>query len=104
MCAKDLPSPARAEMEAKLASYTWCDSDHGLVFEALQRLRGVGTTTSSQLRHELPAQTTRMGFPDLDWEIYLGQNTTEQRDIRNLVDELLAMGNPVCGEGAVENQ
>jgi hypothetical protein len=90
MCAEDLASPARAEIEAKLASYTWCDSDHGLVFEALHRLRRGGTTSTSQLRRELPAQATRMGFPDVDWENYLGQNATDQRDIRNLVDELLA--------------
>jgi hypothetical protein len=31
-----------------------------------------------------------MGFPDVSWENYLGQNTTDQRDLRNLVDELLA--------------
>jgi hypothetical protein len=31
-----------------------------------------------------------MGFPDVNWENYLGKNTTDQRDLRNLVDELLA--------------
>jgi hypothetical protein len=78
-------------METKLGAYTWSDSDNGLVFEALHRLRSAGTPTTAQLRPELAAQATRMGFPDVNWENYLGQNTTDQRDLRHLVDELLAM-------------
>lgn len=90
LCAEEIPSPLRAEIETKLGAYTWSDSDNCLVFEALHRLRSASTPTPSQLRHELAAQATRMGFPDVNWENYLGQNTTDQQDLRNLVDELLA--------------
>jgi hypothetical protein len=61
-----------------------------VVFEALGRLRDASALTPSELREQLPAQATRMGFPDVSWDNYFGQNRSEQRNVRDLVDELLA--------------
>lgn len=90
LCAGAISSSDVIEIKSRLAAYAWRDSDHRVVFEALCRLRDVGELTPSDLREQLPAQATRMGFPDVNWNNYFGRNESEQRDIRDLVNELLA--------------
>jgi hypothetical protein len=58
----------------ELHGYTWQRIEHGLVFGAIQQIADRGPKL---LREELPAQATRMGFPDIDWTAYFppeGQN------------------------------
>jgi hypothetical protein len=89
-CSEDLLEPAAAAIKKKLGSYTWCDSDNRIVFEAVCRLGSLTPLTASQLRQQLPAQATRMGFPDVNWENYLGHDSPDRKDIRDLLEELLA--------------
>jgi hypothetical protein len=58
------------------------------VFESLARL--ASGLTPAELREQLPAQATRMGFPDMSWENYLGHSETSERDIHEMVEQLLA--------------
>ena len=87
LCAGNISSSELLETQSKLAGYAWRDSDNRVVFETLCRVRNANTLTPSEL---LPAHATRTGFPDLNWENYLGHVASNQRDIRELVDELLA--------------
>jgi hypothetical protein len=94
-----------AELTAKLIRYAWKEQDNRVVFDCLKRLTSAKNIMPSQLREQLPAQATRMGFPDVKWENYIGQEradqetadqetadqeTADQPDIRNLVEQLLA--------------
>jgi hypothetical protein len=90
LCGGAISSSDALKITSRLAGYAWHDSDNRVVFETLCRLRDASALTPSDLREQLPAQATRMGFPDVNWENYFGQNGGEQRDVRDLVDELLA--------------
>lgn len=48
-----------------LTRYSWAAPDHRIIFEALVRLSSVPSGT---LRDRLPAEATRMGFPDVAWD------------------------------------
>ncbi|MGH9770601.1 MAG: hypothetical protein ACRD4Q_02710 [Candidatus Acidiferrales bacterium] len=69
-----------------LAVHTWQDQEHRVVYEALQRLR---THDPEFLRERLPAQATRMGFPDVDWHTYFAPADVSV-DIEQLIRELAA--------------
>jgi hypothetical protein len=70
-------------MEA-LQGYSWRYYEHRVVFGALER---VSTRGSLSLREQLPAQAVRMGFPDVDWELYF-DCVGAPRDLEKLVREL----------------
>jgi hypothetical protein len=89
-CAGNISSSEAIEIRSRLAGYAWRDSDSRVVFEAFCRLRDASALTTTELQEQLPAQATRMGFPDVSWEKYFGQDRSEQRGVRDLVDELLA--------------
>jgi hypothetical protein len=55
-------------IDRKLAGYSWREADHAVVYEAIVRAR---SRDPEHWREQLAAQTTRMGFPDLDWESLL---------------------------------
>jgi hypothetical protein len=79
-------SAARANILAQLRPHHWQDSEHRVVFEALTALPGRDAT---ELREQLPAQATRMGFPDVNWENYFA-SAADDFAIETLVAELLA--------------
>jgi hypothetical protein len=79
-------SAARAIILARLRPHLWQDSEHRVVFEALTALPGRDAT---ELREQLPAQATRMGFPDVNWENYFASVAADSA-IESLVAELLA--------------
>jgi hypothetical protein len=78
-------SSARAAILAKLRAHKWRDPEHRVVFEALTLLQGRNAT---ELREQLPAQATRMGFPDVNWEQYFTASADDAA-IAALVEELL---------------
>lgn len=57
------------EIDRKLAGYAWREPDHAVVYEAIVRAR---SRDPDHWREQLAAQTTRMGFPDLDWGSLVG--------------------------------
>jgi hypothetical protein len=68
-----------------LRAHPWQDPEHRVVFEALTLLPG---RQSSDLREQLPAQATRMGFPDVSWDRYFAPSN-DHAAIEALVAELL---------------
>ena len=71
----------------ELSNHIWQDAEHRVVFEAIQRL---SSSDPKLLREQLPAQTTRMGFPDVSWENYFSPAPQNEKDFEALVHELLA--------------
>jgi hypothetical protein len=67
LCRATLTRAAWARISRALRGYAWRDVEHGLVYAAIERL---GPRDPQTLREQLPAQATRMGFPDIDWQIY----------------------------------
>jgi hypothetical protein len=103
LCRHGVHSPARADLDAEsqassvsgLLSHNWQDPEHRIVFEALARLPGRDV---AELQRQLPAQATRMGFPDVCWETYFAaraprdaQSADARRaDLETLIAQLLA--------------
>ena len=77
----------RAAILEKLRAHPWQNPEHRVVFEALTRLPG---RPSTELREQLPAQATRMGFPDVNWQKYFTA-TADDSALETLVAELLAI-------------
>jgi hypothetical protein len=75
----------RATILAQLRTHHWHDPEHRVVFEALTALPG---RQASELREQLPAQATRMGFPDVNWQNYFAA-PADASAIETLVAELL---------------
>jgi hypothetical protein len=69
-----------------LSAYCWIDSEHRIVFEALAK---ISPCDALSLRELLPSQTTRAGFPDVNWDLYFAHQTTQDSDVRRLVRELM---------------
>jgi hypothetical protein len=67
LCHARLTRPAWAKVARELQEYPWQDVEHGLVYAAIERL---ASSDPKMLREQLPAQATRMGFPDIDWQAY----------------------------------
>lgn len=57
----------------RLQAHSWHDAEHRIVFEAVAKLPG---RDAGELRRQLPAQATRMGFPEVYWETYFASNTS----------------------------
>jgi replicative DNA helicase len=71
------PGTAKSEqLKSSLSNYKWCSTDHSIVFQALNRLSSA--STAAQLREQLPSQLTRMGFPDVNCEIFFEGEITEK--------------------------
>jgi hypothetical protein len=81
------PGSGRATILAQLRAHRWQDPEHRVVFEALTALPG---RQSTELREQLPAQATRMGFPDVNWDHYFVASD-DKAPIDTLVAELLAI-------------
>jgi hypothetical protein len=86
LCASPAAGTAQ-DLKSSLASYKWHTHDHSVVFEALQRLSSA--STPAQLREQLPAQLTRMGFPDVNYEIFFEGEIPEVNELPALVKTLL---------------
>lgn len=103
LCRRGVQSSTRAHPDIEshasavsgLLSHNWQDPEHRIVFEALARLPGRDV---AELQRQLPAQATRMGFPDVCWETYFAARATrdaqpadERRaDLETLIAKLLA--------------
>jgi hypothetical protein len=72
-------------LAGRLAEYRWLDSDHKVVFEALRAIKSRDPKTR---RDELPAQATRMGFPDVDWKTYFAPDEGPGSDLEDLIRRL----------------
>jgi hypothetical protein len=78
-------SSTRAAILVELRAHKWQHPEHRVIFDALTLLHGRNGT---ELREQLPAQATRMGFPDVNWHEYFTERG-ENASIETLVAELL---------------
>jgi hypothetical protein len=78
------------ELLRELQDYCWRGDEHRVVYGALMAVkRSSGETIAEQL----PAQATRMGFPDVDWELYLQPSGAHQTEFENMI-RALKVGSP----------
>jgi hypothetical protein len=82
LCSRSATRRTREWLARELAGYSWQVPDHRVVYEALRRIR---SRDPHACRDQLPAQATRMGFPDVDWAIYFDPVDTPGREIRELL-------------------
>lgn len=85
LCAHTTSKSERQYAFQELAGYVWSEADRAVAYEAITR---VGSHDPKNWREELPAQTTRMGFPDLDWTVYLTPRAGAQASLEELVGKL----------------
>ncbi|MGA8142526.1 MAG: hypothetical protein WB987_01400 [Candidatus Acidiferrales bacterium] len=89
LCASVLSIEERGKTLRELAGYDWRSPDHRVIYEALRRSRQSDRTA---LREFIVAETTRLGFPDIDCTPYFTRSGVASAEIRKLVDALLASG------------
>jgi hypothetical protein len=87
LCIRASANARHQDTMRDLSNHVWQDAEHGVVFEAIQRL---SSSDPKLLREQLPAQTTRMGFPDVNWEHYFIPAGEAGSDFDALVRDLLA--------------
>lgn len=87
LCAAANGATSTFDAKTLLNKYVWRDSDNRVVFESLIGLSS--KLTPAQLREHLPAQATRLGFPDVAWENYLASENGDGDDVHNLIEQLL---------------
>ena len=85
LCAQPQPRRTIEGLARELAAYSWREPDHGIVYKAVVQ---TATRGAADLRSHLAAQTTRMGFPDIDWEAFFANGETSGRPIFDLICEL----------------
>ena len=75
------------EAVRKLQGYRWRGDEHRVVYGALVALK---PCSGESIAEQLPAQATRMGFPDVDWNLYLRQGRVHQTEIEDMIRALRA--------------
>lgn len=89
LCCDAFDSPEagnlRDSIVGKLEGHTWQTPDHRVVFEAFSRSRN---RYPRNLREILPAEATRMGFPDIDWDLYFKGEVLSPREIEKILRAL----------------
>ena len=87
LCAGTGTSDDWNQLASRLTGYRWQDPDHEVVYEALRAIKSWEPKTR---RDELPAQVTRMGFPDLDWSLYFEGEESSTAEIEGIIGRLKA--------------
>lgn len=81
-------SEALRDAMSDLADYSWRSTEHAVVFKAIAKLQRTG---DANVAEQLPAQATRMGFPDVEWNLYLNPSNAPHVEIMQLVRALKAV-------------
>jgi hypothetical protein len=87
LCATGIDSARWSRAMGRLAAHEWRDPEHKVIHEALGGIRSNDPKTR---REELPAQATRMGFPDVDWGKYFDGDSLSNVPIERLIDRLVS--------------
>jgi len=61
---------------------------HRVVYE---EMRGMGPLTGREMRRLLPARITNRGFPEFDWDEFLGSRVASEKEIEELYASVLRM-------------
>lgn len=89
---RDDPGAETSRFVRELSGYSWQEPEHATVFQAIKSLAARGRRT---WREELPAEATRMGFPDVEWRRYFdeaGAAGANEMPLPELVARLLNFG------------
>ena len=81
-----------AKIDGRLAGYSWREADHAVLYQAMARVR---SRSPGHWREQLLSETTRMGFPDLDLELFIRPSPVgpSEASLDELIRDLeLAMG------------
>lgn len=72
-----------------LRQRSWAKPDHKIIFEALVRL---SFAPPGSLRGRLPAEATRMGFPEIAWDEFFASTETSSgsRSTSELIEVVFA--------------
>jgi hypothetical protein len=87
LCHAAIASADWDQLVSELTVYHWQDPDHKVVYEALRAIKSRDPKTR---RDVLPAQATRMGFPDVDWRLYFERDEGPEPDLQTLFRRLKA--------------
>jgi hypothetical protein len=86
-CARESSPEDWNQLAHRLADYSWQEPDHRVIYDAL---RGIRTREAKTRRDQLPAQATRMGFPDVDWSRFFEPVRLPEPEIEELIRQLKA--------------
>lgn len=75
----------------RLTGYRWESPEHKVVYDAL---RAIKSNDADTRRNELPAQATRMGFPDVEWAEYFVVEQTASAEVDQLIGSLRTLKSP----------
>jgi hypothetical protein len=85
----DLIQPAtRVELLGLMDEELFVNDLHRVVFE---EMRPMGQLTAREMRSLLPARITNRGFPDFDWNDFLGSKLASEKEIEELYASVLRM-------------
>ena len=87
LCRGKESTELRQRVTQNLAEYAWRVPEHGVVYEAVTRIR---EQDPGSLREQLPPQATRMGFPDVDWSHYLDGSEGTEQSLEDMVRDLIS--------------
>ncbi|HEY6467921.1 MAG TPA: hypothetical protein VIY69_18110 [Candidatus Acidoferrales bacterium] len=68
----------------ELSGYIWAGEEHRVVYECLRSAQGRHVVP---LREQMAAEATRMGHPDVDWDLYF-QPSAGDSDLAELIRRL----------------
>lgn len=85
LCTLEILPQGWDRLAGSLSEYSWREPDHQVIYDALRGIRSHDATTR---RDQLPAQVTRMGFPDVDWSLYFASEEMTEREIEELMRQL----------------
>jgi hypothetical protein len=89
LCAGPLSLDDRSEALLSLANYNWLLPDHRVIYEALRRSR---QRNLAELRENIRAEITHLGFPDIEVEPFFAPCTLTKPEIVELANALLPAG------------
>ena len=85
LCAGRIDTDDWKRLIGRLEPHAWTDPEHEVVYDALRAV----PSDDARTRHaELPAQATRMGFPDVDWAKYFDAEELDGVNPDALIDRL----------------
>jgi len=87
LCAGTASHDEWNKLASRLSGHRWRDPDHKVVYEALRAIKSCEPGTR---REELPAQVTRMGFPDVDCDLYFDGQELPVDEIEGIIGRLEA--------------
>ena len=91
ICCEPGTSPEERDVAiADLRAYRWQDAENRIVYDAVTKILKSGDVSAVD---QLPAQATRMGFPDVNWEHYLRTGERAETDVLGLLRQLKAAEN-----------